>query len=129
MSFVTGMLKMSTLVQGLTSKDPGNLTVDELDALQQFVNKGRSMILLDNHPELESVFGIHAIGSHGRKVLDILLCFLEEGGAIGDNNFRKMVDGMISKGMVTPALTDVLERNRFLLPLHIPVTNADGVAV
>jgi hypothetical protein len=40
-----------------------------------------------------------------------------------------MVDGMVNKGMVTPAIVDVLERNRFLLPDRIPNRNADGVAV
>ncbi len=129
MSFVTGMFKSSTLINGLLSKDPGQLTMTELDQLQHFVNKGRSMVLLDNHPQLEGIFSIHSLGADSRKILDILLCFLEEGGSIGSTGFRKMVDGMISKRMVTPAIVDVLERNRFLLPNPIQPANADGVLI
>ena len=125
---VTGMFKCSTLVRGIVAKNPGNLSVDEIDQLQQFVNKGRSMMLLDSHPQLEGIFSIHSIGNQ-RQVTDILLCYLEEGGAIGSNSFQKMVDRMVTKGMLTPAIVDVLQRNRFLLPGPLPSVNADGVAV
>jgi len=128
MSLVTGMMRTSTLVNGLLAKNPGNLSFDDIDRLQNFVNKGRSMILLENHPQLEGIFASHAI-EDTRKVLDILLCFIEEGGTIGSATFRKMVDGMIGKGMVTPAIIDVLTNHRFLLPDRLPTLNADGVAV
>lgn len=125
MSFV-GMLKTSTLFTGLMAKNPGVLSLNELDQMQQFVNKGRSMILLENHPQLEGIFSVHALEDRN-KVVDILMCFLEEGGAIGSTAFKRMVDNMVAKGMLTPAITDVLERSRFLLPGHVPALNADGV--
>ena len=128
MSLVTGMMRTSTLVSGLLEKNPGNLSFDDIDRLQNFVNKGRSMILLENHPQLEGIFASHAT-ENTRKVLDILFCFIEEGGAIGSKNFRKMVDGMVSKGMVTPAIVDVLQNHRFLLPDPLKNVNDDGVAV
>lgn len=128
MSLMTGMMKTATLVNGLLSKNPGNLSFDDIDRLQNFVNKGRSMILLENHPHLEGIFSSHAI-EDSRKVRDILFCFMEEGGVIGGPSFRKMVDGMVNKGMVTPAIIDVLQNNRFLLPNPLQRLNADGVAV
>lgn len=130
MSLVTGMFKSSTLMSGLLQKNPSSLTVAELDQLQQFINKGRSMILLDKHPQLEGIFSIHAVDAiNSQSVVDIVVCFLEEGGTIGSPNFQKMVDGMVTRGMVSPAIVDVLQRNRFLLPGPLPSLNADGVAV
>jgi len=128
MGFVASMLKTSTLLNGLLQKDAGTLTLSELDRLQQYVNKGRSLVLLKEYPQLESIFGIHALGDR-TEVTDILLCFIEEGGTIGSDLFRRMVHGMIDRRKLSPAVIDVLQRNQFLLPPPIPSTNLDGVSV
>ncbi len=129
MSIVTGMFKIPTLVNGLIEKDPSKLTVEQLEQLQQFVNRGRSAMLVASRPQLESIFVSCAMPQYRNKVLDILICYLTEGEVPGTNNFRKLVDGMVDKGYVGAEIVDSLERNKFLLPNHIPTTNADGVAV
>jgi hypothetical protein len=128
MNFVGSMLRTSTLLNGLVGKDPGSLTLSELDTLQQYVNKGRSLVLLKEHPQLESIFALHALKKR-ESVVDILLCFLEEGGVIGSQDFTKMVEGMIYRELLSPSVVDLLTRNRFLVPGPIPNTNTDGVLV
>jgi hypothetical protein len=122
------MLKTSTLLNGLVGKDPGNLTLSELDTLQQYVNKGRSLVLLKEHPQLESIFALNALKER-ESVVDILLCYIEEGGVIGSTDFEKMVEGLITRGLLAPSVIDLLTRNRFLLPGPLPNLNQDGVAV
>lgn len=128
MNFVGSMLRTSTLLNGLVGKDPGSLTLSELDTLQQYVNKGRSLVLLKEHPKLESIFALNALKERA-SVVDILLCFIEEGGVIGSVEFSKMVEGLISKGLLSPSVIDLLTRNRFLLPGPLPNVNSDGVTV
>ncbi len=128
MNFVGSMLRTSTLLNGLVGKDPSNLTLSELDKLQQYVNKGRSLVLLKEHPQLEAIFALNALKER-ESVVDILLCFLEEGGMIGSQEFSKMVEGLIGKGFLAPTVIDLLTRNRFLLPGPLPNINNDGVTV
>lgn len=128
MSIVTSMLSTNTLLHGLLEKNPGSLTFSELDSLQQFINKGRSIMLLEQHPQLEGIFALHASDqSKKNDVVDILLCFIEDGGSVGSQPFTKMVEAMIIKGMVSPAIVNTLIKNRFMLPGPIPNYNADGV--
>ena len=128
MSFVGSMLKTSTLLNGLTGKDPGSLTLAELDKLQQFLNKGRSLVLLREHPQLESIFALSALKDR-ESVVDILICFIEEGGVIGSQEFGRMVQGLINRRLLAPSVISVLTRNSFLLPGPLPNTNLDGVKV
>ncbi len=128
MGLVASMLNTRTLLNGLLGRDPGTLTISELDKLQQYVNQGRSLVLLKEHPQLESIFGTHALEDR-EEVVDILLCYVEEGGKIGSEGFRKLVDGMIERGHVAASITEALQRNRFLLPAPLANTNLDGVPV
>lgn len=128
MSVMAGMFSTSRLLNGLLSKDPGMMTLSELDRLQQFVNKGRTAVILKDHPQLETIFGVHAIDGR-EKVVDILLCFMNEGGLVGSPKFRKMVNGMVSQGLVSPLIIEVLERNNFLQPRELVAVNEDGVSL
>lgn len=128
MSIIASMLKTDTLLNGLLGKSPESLSIADLDSLQQFINKGRSMMLLSQHPQLEGIFALNAIDQHKKNdVVDVLLCYIEEGGAVGSQEFTKMVEAMVVKEMVSPAIVNVLVRNRFMLPGPIPNFNADGV--
>ena len=127
MSFAGSVLGTAMLLNGLLDKDPGSLTIHELDKLQQFTNKGRSLVLLREHPQLEGIFSLHAFKHKSENVVDIVLCFLEEGGSLGSQRFTKLVEQMIKRELVSPAIIDVLVRNRFLLPGPIPNYNQDGV--
>jgi len=125
---VSAMLRTNTLLKGLLDKNPGSLSISELDLLQQFINKGRSIMLLEQHPQLEGIFALNAIDQAQKSdVVDILMCFMEEGGTVGSQHFTKMVEGMVEKGLVSPAIVNVLIKNRFMLPGPIPDYNSDGV--
>jgi hypothetical protein len=127
---VSAMLRTNTLLKGLLDKNPGSLSMEELDSLQQFINKGRSIMLLEQHPQLEGIFAMHAINQLQKNdVVDILLCFMEEGGTVGSQQFTKMVEGMIAKNLVSTAIVNSLTKNRFMLPGPVPNLNADGVTV
>ena len=128
MSIVASMLHQNTLLKGLLDKNPGGLSISDLDSLQQYINKGRSIMLLEQHPQLEGIFALHALDQAQKSdVVDILLCFMEEGGTVGSQQFTKMVEGMIQRHLVSPAIANTLVKNRFMLPGPIPNYNADGV--
>jgi hypothetical protein len=122
-------LTVHTLVTDLISRGLGGLSWDELEALQEFVNCGKTMMLLGEYPELETILTVHTSdGSrNARAVLDIVIAYIHEGGQVGSPQFRDLITNMVKKNYLKTTVITALESGDFLSPGKLPKVNSEGV--
>lgn len=133
MSFVGKFFRTSTLFGDLMKKDPGSLSTEQLDELQAFVNKGRSIVLLRDQPLLEGIISSWTdewdSADRRQDAVDIVVCFIQEGGSLGTPEFRLLIERMVQKGTLGEGVLGVLENKKLIPPAKLSVVNADGVKI
>lgn len=123
-------LTIHTLVAQLMQRSADELSWDELEALQHYVNKGKTGLLLGEYPDLEAILTVHANDGtrSAKEVKDIVLQFLLNGGQMGSSMFRDLIVKMVKKNWLKTTAVQAMENADFI-PVGGLQTVRDGVVV
>jgi hypothetical protein len=119
------------MVWDLLGRDPSALSNKELDDLQAFVNRGKSVKVLKSTElaTLREIILMHALEASEEEVADIFMLFIEEGNIPGGTMFKKLITRMVEKRMLRPEVIDALEKRDYISPPRLVEVNEDGVPV